>query len=578
MSTPPPDLDALPEALAAPRRGWQLPLVWIIPLVAAIVGGWLAVQNVLQRGPVATIRFATAEGLEAGKTRVKFKDVEVGEVRRVALAGDLDGVIVTVQFVKDAEKLLVEDTRFWVVRPRVSGAQVSGLGTLLSGSHIGLDVGRSAVPRRDFPGLETPPIVIGDEAGRRFSLTAADLGSLDIGSPLYFRRVPAGRVVGFAIAPDGQSVGLEVFVARPFDRFVTDNTRFWQASGVDVQLDADGLRVDTQSVVAIVTGGVAFEQPADEPPGRPAAAGARFALHPDRTAAMRAQGRERVLYKLYFNESLRGLAPGAPVDFRGVVMGEVRSIGTEWDIAAGVYRFPVMIALYPERLQPRRGEGEAAEATTPLDGARARDIVAGLVSKGFRAQLRTANYLTGRLYVALDFFERAEPVVENSRASPPVLPTVKGSFEELQLTLASVARKLDALPLEQLGEDVRKAVTSLNATLDTARTITQRVDERIAPRLDDALSTLNRTLDSAERAVSRVDADLAPAAQAAIGDARRTLSNVDRTLDPTRSPLMLETRDALRELRRAAQSLRTLADSLERHPESLLRGRPSHEP
>ncbi len=257
------DARELPDAVVAPRKHWSVQLVWVIPIVAALIGGWLAFKAITERGPTITITFRTAEGLEAGKTKIKYKDVEIGQVTAITLAEDRKNVVVTAELTKQAESFLVEDTRFWVVRARIAGGQVSGLGTLLSGSYIGVDIGRSKEERRAFTGLDVQPIVTGDLPGRRFLLKADDHGSLDVGAPVYFRRLQVGEVVAGELDKDGKGVSFTIFVHAPYDEYVTQNTRFWNASGIDVSFDATGLNIRTQSLVSILVGGVAFQAPPD---------------------------------------------------------------------------------------------------------------------------------------------------------------------------------------------------------------------------------------------------------------------------------------------------------------------------
>jgi paraquat-inducible protein B len=258
-----PDLAGIPEARGEPKSRWTFQVVWLIPIVSALIGGWIAVKAVLDRGPVVTITFQNAEGLEAGKTKLKYKDVEIGLVKSVSLTPDLKRVVATAELVKEVKAYLVEDTRFWVVRPRISGGTVSGLGTLLSGSYIGVDTGKSNKPRKDFDGLETPPIVTIDTPGREFTLVSDQMASADNGSPVFFRRLRAGQVTSFALNPDGKGVTLKVFVNEPYDKYVSSNTRFWSASGIDMKLDASGVTVETESLISILLGGIAFETPED---------------------------------------------------------------------------------------------------------------------------------------------------------------------------------------------------------------------------------------------------------------------------------------------------------------------------
>ncbi|MFD2838326.1 MlaD family protein [Azotobacter vinelandii] len=348
-----PDPSALPEAEAAPRSRWRPQLVWLVPLVAALIGGWLAVKSILDRGPVIDIVFKSAEGLEAGKTKVKYKDVDIGLVTAVSLSRDLRQVLASAELVKDFQPHLVEDTRFWLVKPRISGGSVSGLGTVLSGAYIGVDVGKSSRAQKTFAALEVPPVIQLDTPGREFVLRSADLGSLAMGSPVFFRRLQVGQVVGYQLDGNGRGVSLRLFVNAPYDRFVTDNSRFWNASGIDVKLGAGGIEVDTQSLASLLLGGVAFETPEESVALPGAAPDTPFELFADRARAMRNPERDVLKMVLLFDESLRGLETGAPVDFRGIAIGEVTAIRVELEPDSRRIVMPVEISLYPERLRLR---------------------------------------------------------------------------------------------------------------------------------------------------------------------------------------------------------------------------------
>src|SRR5580698_1856376 len=208
----PPDF---PEAVATPRSRWRVQLVWLVPIVAVLIGGWLAVQSILEAGPTITISFETADGLEAGKTKIKFKNVDIGVIKKVTLAPDDKSVIATAELTRNADRMLVTDTRFWVVRPRISGGTVSGIGTLLSGSFIGVDVGTAKKTRRDFVGLDTPPVFASNVPGREFVLKGPDMGSLDVGSPVFFRRLQVGQVTSYRLDDDGKGVTMHVFINAP---------------------------------------------------------------------------------------------------------------------------------------------------------------------------------------------------------------------------------------------------------------------------------------------------------------------------------------------------------------------------
>jgi paraquat-inducible protein B len=320
-----PPIPSVPDSRAVPRSRTRLSIVWIIPIVAALVGAWVALTRVLDEGPNITIVFQSAEGLEAGKTKINYRGVDVGTITSICLSTDHQRVIATAQMAPRTEDFLGEDTGFWVVRPRISGANVTGLGTLISGSYIGMEIGDSKKPKRDFVALETPPVVTGNAPGRFFSLKTSDLGSLDIGTPLFFRRLQVGQIASYTLDKDGKLFTFKVFVRMPYDQYVTANTRFWQASGIDVSFSASGLSVRTQSLLSILIGGVAFESPAGGSVLPAAEANTLFTLFSGRTEAFRPAARSPQTYRLIFKESVRGLAPGAPVEFHGIPIGEVRT-------------------------------------------------------------------------------------------------------------------------------------------------------------------------------------------------------------------------------------------------------------
>src|SRR6266850_5086900 len=517
----PPDI---PEAVAAPKSSRSLQLVWLIPLVAALVGGWLAIKSVLDRGPVITITFTSAEGLEAGKTKIKYKDVEVGLVSSVGLSPDLSGVIVTAELVKNAENRLVEDTRFWVARARISGGSVSGLGTLLGGSYIGLDIGKSTIQRRHFVGLEVQPIFTTDAPGRQFVLSSETIGSLDIGSPVFFRRLQVGQIAAYELNKDGKGVTLRVFINAPYDQYVNANTRFWEASGFDVKLDAGGIEINTQSLVSIAIGGVAFQTPAASAVLPAAEPDAAFELFSNRAEAMKRPDAIVDTYLMVFNESLRGLAPGAPVDFRGIDLGEVVSVNTQFDPKTTAISLPVEVHFYPERFTARSLTGPK----TGRPAGNPKETIDALIARGLRAQLRTGNLLTGQLYIALDFFPDAPKAKVDWTKNPAEVPTVAGSVEDLRVTVGAIVKKLDKIDFEGIG------------------------------------TNLKQTLQSTNLMMKRLDTELAPEARAMMEDARRAISAAERTMLTTErtiaanSPLQQDTREALHEIARAAQAFRTL--------------------
>lgn len=541
MNTPEPSAQppSVPEAVVRSRRS-RVSLVWIVPALAALIGGGIAVRAILESGPVIRIRFQTAEGIEPGKTGIRYRSVDVGQVRTIALAPDHRTVLVTAQMVKDARSLLAEDTRFWVVRPRIAAGGVSGLGTLFSGSYVGMDIGKSRRPAREFQGLERPPVIASDLPGRDFVLHGGTQGSVEVGSPVYFRRVPVGRVTQSQLDADGRGVTVGIFVESPYDHFVVRDTRFWDASGFDVSLGADGVRVNTESIAAILAGGIAFETPEPTRDTSPAASGTQFRLADRRIEAMKAPNETPHFFVLNFKNSLHGLRVGAPVDLNGIEVGEVRSIDIEYDSAHETFRFPVEIAVYPQRVRARYRPGAPPAETAVIGTSR---FVERLIEHGFRAQLRTASLLTGQQYIALDFFPQAPAARSDPNVVPMEMPTVSGGIDELQASLTDILRKIDSLPLKQLGSDADATLLALRRTLATTNQLADRLEHEVAPEVRSTLV-----------------------------EARRALGDVDQVL-ASDAPLEQDLRQSLNQLTRAAEALRSLADYLDRHPEALLRGK-----
>ncbi|MDD2310561.1 MAG: MlaD family protein [Desulfuromonadaceae bacterium] len=529
---------SIPDAVSEPKRRYSIQLVWIIPIVAAIIGLSLAVKSFMDRGDTITITFKTGEGMEAGKTKIKYKDVQIGEVKGLAIAKDRSHVVVTVELTKDARGLLVKDTKFWVVRARISGGNVSGLGTLIGGSYIGVEAGTSLESQDTFTGLEAPPAVSLDIPGRQFTLHAADAGSLDTYSPIFYRRMQVGQVISTELDRDGKGVTIKVFIRAPFDQYVKTNSSFWHASGVDLTLNASGVKINTESMVSILLGGISFQTPQGRSEAPPAQPNSAFTLFPTREEALK--NTETVqTYLLIFKESVRGLAVGAPVDLRGVTVGEVTKIDVAMDSRNQEISIPVEIQLYPERL---RGQyrNELQQVTPPPDVSVLLDT---LVAHGFRAEVKSGNLLTGQLYVALDFFPKVKHSKINWSTTPPRFPTVPGSMDQLQKKLMQIVQKIENMPLEELAGDARKTIQSLDATLK-----------------------------SAEKLLKNVDGTVVPEARAALIEARKTLGGASQALSGD-GALQLDLRETMREVGQAAQSLRVLSDYLEQHPESLIRGK-----
>jgi len=548
----------LPQATLVPKKHRRISVVWIIPILAAAIAIGIAVQRILSEGPTITIVFKAAQGIEAGKTFIKYKDVNIGQVSAVQLTDDFSKVKITAKIAKNAAGLMVEDAQFWVVEPRISLSGISGLGTLLSGNFIGFEAGKSASKQAAFTGLDEPPPLTEGEAGRKFTLHALRLGSLGIGAPVYYRSLEAGRVIAYKLAPGGRSVDIDIFVKSPYDKYVTAETRFWNASGLDVSVGASGLNVRTESLVALIAGGVAFDTPEFAADVEQATAGTVFKLFPDEAGAMKQPEAIAQRYVLYFNESLRGLSVGAPVTIVGLPGGEVTDVGLDIDPETKKIRGRVEIVSYPERIFGQmRSQQTAADSAMAHNIQKRHELVQQMIEHfGMRAQLQSSNLLTGQLYVAFDFFPNAKKMKIDWNQEVPELPVVPGTLPNLEKKVGSILTKLDNIPWERIGSDTRQAIDSFNQVMNEADKALVRFDSDLTPEIKSAIEEFRRATASADRVIR----------------------NADATLVSPDAPGQQALRNAMQEVARAARSLRVLTDYLERHPEALIRGKTEEKP
>ena len=556
----PEDDDDAPSAHV--RRRFSL--IWLIPIVAAVIATYLSWQTLSRRGPEITLTFISGDGMTAGQTQVRHKAVQLGTVTGIRLSPDLNHVIVTIAMTKDAEPYLTENARFWVVRPRLSGGNISGVETLLSGAYIEMDPGVSGKETRvAFTGLERPPAVRSGEPGTTFTLLAGRLGSLGPGSPVFYRDVPVGEVLDYNIQGENGNgegpVPIQVFVRAPFDGYVRQSTKFWNASGVTVQLGADGFRVELASLQSVLSGGIAFFTYREARDAPKVTSADRFRLFRNQSDAESSGYSERLSFVTYLSSSVRGLAVGAPVEFFGIQIGVVTSVDLRVDSKVGDARVRIGFEIEPERIT----EIETGPRVPP------REVAERMVARGARAQLRTASYLTGQMVLALDFVANAEPASITTEGNDVVIPSVNGGIDGILAAASGIAAKLDRLPLESIA-------ASLNDTLQAAR------DTIAGPEVKGALRSLNSTLASADSLVRHADAGITPlmrrlpeitrSLEELVARSGRTVGGIDAAYG-NNSQFQRELERAMAQVGDTARSIRLLADFLDRHPEALIRGR-----
>ena len=559
-----PDSEEPPQAQAVPRR---LSIIWLAPAFALAVVAYLAWHTLAQRGPAITIRFASADGLTAGESEIRHKGVRVGTVEGLELSPDLSEVIVHARMTRAVTAHLTRSTRFWIVTPHVGTSGITGLNTLVSGAYIEMYPGEGE-QQRDFVGLEDPPLLQPDTAGRAFTLTEDELGAIGPGTPINYRGVAVGQVEGYALDAKGQHVNVYAFVRAPYDALVHDDTRFWDASAIDVSAGPQGIRVRLNSLQQLVTGAIGFDTPK---PGQvlpdtqspaaatsaqatgatamataatgqaPEAAADRiFVLYDSQAIALRNHSGPRLTYTLHFNESAAGLEVGTPVTLRGVQIGDVTQAQLVYDARRGELFESARMSIDPGVVQVTG----TAHGTPEQQTAAVREGLSRLVSRGLRAQLITASFLTGQKVISMDIAPDAAPAKLPTDVDNPEFPTTRAAdIDAIMQSLQSTLHHIDAATA---GPALGHAIRNLDATLDHLEQITRDLQ----PQLKPLIASLKATADAAQ-----------VAAQSA-----------SNTLGPD-SALATQLPGLLQQVSDAARSLRELADFLQRHPEALLNGR-----
>jgi paraquat-inducible protein B len=486
---------------ATVKRRRRIAPIWVVPIVAVLLGLWMVVHTYRTQGPDITITFATADGIEAGKTKVKALSVELGLVTSVELGEDLESVVVTARLERSAIPLLREDTQFWVVRARVGMGGVSGLGTIMSGGYIEMAPGTGPEGRRDFAGLDEVPVTPAGTPGLHFRVVGERAGSVSTGDPILFKGFQVGRVENAKFDVESNRMHYRAFVEAPYDGLVRKNTRFWNTSGLSFSATAEGIEVNTGSLRSLLLGGVAFGLPEGVEPGDPAESGAEFDLFPDYKSINVQPYLHFLEYVVEFEQSVRGLVPGAPVEYRGLRAGQVDRILIEEAIAAtpekGGVAIPVLIRVEPGRF----GLGDSEEGLASLSRRFER-----AVHGGARATLATGNLLTGSRYVSFDMYPEQGPGEMGSFAGYTTLPTTSSGLEGIQQQVAALLDKLNALPLQDIAVSADQTVQELERTIAELRVLVASEELQSVPAsLETSLAELDRTLESVRQLATTLE-------------------------------------------------------------------------
>jgi paraquat-inducible protein B len=498
-------------------------MVWIIPVVTLLVGGWLIVKTLSEKGPQATISFNTAEGIEVGKTKVKYKNVDIGVVEQVKFSDDFSNTILSVDFNQGSEKFLRRGTQFWVVKPQLSLRGATGLSTLISGAYIEIEPGPGAA-KLHFIGLEKQPVVKSEEQGKKITLVTHKLGSVDTGSPVYYQGLLAGEVLGVELGNDRKSTYVHAFIKDPFDQLIRGNTSFWNVSGINVSMGADGFKMQTESIRSMMFGGISFESPETLEQTTTDIDNLIFTLHESYESIKKHAYTRKIKFIIFFDSSIRGLSLGAPVEFKGIKVGSVLDVRLEFDRGSTSFRIPVLIELEPQRIV-ERGNKEAGASNEMLNS---------LVERGLRARLQTGSLLTSQLYVELDMHPGSPINLRGSDTPYPELPTLPTSnFSAITQSAEDLLVKLNAIDIKAVTSVLIDTIETANRTMHTADTAISNANTLIsAPGIPKAIEDIQIALNNFKKITQKVDDSNL------IASATKTVKSVDKTIHDANQTLI----------------------------------------
>ncbi|MEO1246387.1 MAG: intermembrane transport protein PqiB [Pseudomonadota bacterium] len=505
--------DTVATVKAGVSKNVRIHKIWLVPVAAFVIGLWMVYAHWASQGPMIEVTFSTAEGIEAGQTKVKRKNVEIGEVLGLRLTDDAQSVALSIRVHKEYADLLREDAKFWVVRPRIGPGGVSGLSTLLSGGYVEMSRGIAEESAREFIGLESPPVTPIGTPGLHVTLSSDGSRPLVEGQPVLFHGTRVGRVEYVHFNTTERRTYYNVFITAPHDNLITTNTRFWFNNGVSFDLSAEGFRVEMASLETIIEGGVSFDVPPGQPLGERVTERAFFTIYPNRNAISETQYEHSLQYVLLFEESVRGLRPGAPVEYRGVRVGEVLRTDIDYphvdDLLAPNSRIPVLVEITPALLgyEDTLGDLRIAE-----------NRIGDLLGNGLHGSLGTGNLLTGRKLVELEYVE-GTGAERQLFGDYTVIPSVSGRLGRLFESVASTLDALGEMPLDEMVTNASTALEQMTATLAELDEILDDESSR------EVFSRLNATLSSFQKL-----ADDFSAGSATYEELQRSLQSLEITL------------------------------------------------
>lgn len=533
-----------------PQKKDKLNHVWWLPLIALLIVSFLGIQHFTSQGPLISIRFNDAEGIKIDKTKVRYKDLDIGRVEKIQLADSFQHVDVSIRMNKESEDLLRQNTKFWIVKPRISVTQISGLNTLLSGNYIAIDpdLNEKSQHRDTFVGLANPPVITSNEPGLHLTLLTSQASSLYPGTAIYYKGMQVGSVNRVYFSDDYLWVKADIFIAAPHDKLIKQTTKFWSTNGFSINTTGKGISIEMESFEALVSGGITFDTPISLTPKKTVTDGTEYILHKNKNQATELNYGNKHYYITYFNSSVQGLSTGSPVLVQGINVGKVKDVKIIYDSLKEKTQVTVLFEVYENRLGLKK-------YSKNTDG-----IIEKMISDGLRAKLEIDNLLTGGKHIALTFIDNlnnhTELVSIDKSTGYPIIPSAPESFNAIASGVSDLIKKINKLPLNNLANHLDELVVGANQTIthDLKQTITElntllAEGKTLSTSARKTLKQLNKSVETLAHSVEETLSGYSPDA-----------------------PLYYNLNTTLTELNDTLRSLKQVSDTIDRTPNALIFG------
>lgn len=515
--------------------------VWMVPLVALVIGGWMLFQHWYEQGPQVTLTVERAEGIVAGKTAIRSHDVDIGRIESVELSRDFSHAVLKARIDKQASDMLRDDSLFWIVKPRVGREGITGLGTLLSGTYIEMAQGKQGKARDSYKIQDSPPLASAGQKGIHLVLTSRETRALGVNSPVQVQGYTVGQVEQVNFVPEKSQMEYKVFIKAPYDTLVNSNSRFWMTPGFEVSVTSQGMKVKMDSLETLLNGGITMGLPAGWAPGDPVKDNSSFTLFQDQASVLEGNLNQFLYYVFLFEDSLSGLNPGAAVEYRGVRVGTVISapyiVDDELSARFNKRTLPVLARIEVQRLSQRDADTDHEKWLALFEQQ---------FRQGLRASLRSSNLLTGSKIIDLNFVPDAPRYVAQTIKNKPVFPSVSAGLDQIERKVNKILDKFADMDIAATLDQVNRTLATLDKTLGSVRSVSNNLDkltgqsatQQIPASLNQSLQQLQQTLQDYD-AGSRTSRELQKSIQS-LNQMMRELQPLVRSLNEKPSALIFD--------------------------------------